>query len=83
VTATLQLTKQAVSLPTDTPTSTPEASTTTLPEGTAGTGSTASCTDSAVLLEDVTVPDNAQMQRGEKFTKTWRFKNNGKCNWSG
>jgi len=23
------------------------------------------------------------MQRGEKFTKTWRFKNNGKCNWSG
>jgi uncharacterized protein YkwD len=36
-----------------------------------------------VLLEDVTVPDNAQMQHGEKFTKTWRFKNNGKCNWTG
>jgi uncharacterized protein YkwD len=31
----------------------------------------------------VTVPDNAQMSKGQKFTKTWRFKNNGKCNWSG
>jgi uncharacterized protein YkwD len=36
-----------------------------------------------VLLEDVTVPDNSVMPRGGKFTKTWRFLNNGKCNWSG
>ena len=35
------------------------------------------------MIEDVTVPDNAQMTRGAKFTKTWRFVNNGKCNWSG
>jgi uncharacterized protein YkwD len=35
------------------------------------------------MIEDVTVPDNAQMTRGAKFTKTWRFMNNGKCNWSG
>jgi uncharacterized protein YkwD len=35
------------------------------------------------MIEDVTVPDNALMPRGEKFTKTWRFMNNGKCNWSG
>jgi uncharacterized protein YkwD len=35
------------------------------------------------MIEDVTVPDNAQMAKGQKFTKTWRFLNNGKCNWSG
>jgi len=88
VTSTLAPTKPGLSLPTDIPpTGTPDASTTTTPgtpDGTAGTTSAAgSCKDSAVLLEDVTVPDNAQMQRGEKFTKTWRFKNNGKCKWSG
>ena len=35
------------------------------------------------MIADVTVPDNAQMSKGETFTKTWRFLNNGKCNWSG
>ena len=35
------------------------------------------------MIQDVTVPDNAQMSKGQKFTKTWRFMNNGKCNWSG
>ncbi|HEX9332334.1 MAG TPA: NBR1-Ig-like domain-containing protein, partial [Anaerolineales bacterium] len=88
VTSTLPPTKPGLSLPTDVPsTSTPDASTTTTPgtpDGTAGTASAAgSCTDSAVLLEDVTVPDNAQMTRGAKFTKTWRFMNSGKCTWSG
>jgi uncharacterized protein YkwD len=35
------------------------------------------------MIEDVTVPDNTVMQKGQTFTKTWRFMNNGKCNWSG
>jgi uncharacterized protein YkwD len=35
------------------------------------------------MIEDVTVPDNAQMSKGETFTKTWRFMNNGKCKWTG
>jgi len=35
------------------------------------------------MIQDVTVPDNTLMPRGEKFTKTWQFMNNGKCNWSG
>ncbi len=88
VTSTLPPTKPGLSLPTDVPpTSTPDTSTTTTPgtpHGTAGTASGAgACKDSAVLLEDVTVPDNAQMTRGAKFTKTWRFMNSGKCNWSG
>jgi uncharacterized protein YkwD len=88
VTSTLPPTKPGLSLPTDVPpTSTPDASTTTTPgtpEGTAGAASSSGpCQDSAILLEDVTVPDNAQMTRGAKFTKTWRFMNNGKCKWSG
>jgi len=83
VTSTLPPTRPGLSLPTDLPpTSTPDPSTTTIPLGTASTAAT-DCKDSAVLLEDVTVPDNALMTRGEKFTKTWRFMNTGKCNWSG
>jgi uncharacterized protein YkwD len=35
------------------------------------------------MIEDVTVPDNAPMSKGQTFTKTWRFMNNGKCNWTG
>jgi uncharacterized protein YkwD len=90
VTSTLPPTKPGLSLPTDVPRTaaqTPDASTTTTPgtpDGTAGSvSSSGPCQDSTILLEDVTVPDNAQMTRGTKFTKTWRFMNNGKCNWSG
>jgi len=85
VTSTLPPTRPGLSLPTEVPptstASTPDASTTTTPGGTASAAG--SCKDSAVLLEDVTVPDNALMPRGGKFTKTWRFMNTGKCNWSG
>jgi uncharacterized protein YkwD len=42
-----------------------------------------SCQDSALMIADVTVPDDTQMSPGQTFTKTWRFMNNGKCNWSG
>lgn len=88
VTSTLPPTRPGLSVPTDIPpTSTLDMSTTTtpgMPDGTAGTDAVAGvCTDSAVMIEDVTVPDNAQMARGTKFTKTWRFMNNGKCNWTG
>ncbi len=41
------------------------------------------CTDSAVLLRDVTIPDGTQLQPGETFTKTWEFINNGTCPWYG
>src|SRR5687768_8223171 len=92
VTSTLPPTRPGLSLPTEIPptstASTLDPSTTTAPgtpdgTGTASTSSAGSCQDSAVLLEDVTVPDNAVMPRGGKFTKTWRFMNTGKCNWSG
>ena len=35
------------------------------------------------MIEDVTVPDNTVMTKGQQFTKTWRLLNNGKCDWSG
>ncbi len=82
ITSTLPPTNASLSLPTDTPTAlqTPDVSTAAV---TPDEASAAACKDSAILIEDVTVPDNAQMQYGQKFTKTWRFQNNGKCNWSG
>lgn len=90
VTSTLPPTRSGLSLPTDVPpTSTFDASTTTTPGAPDGTAATTSasaagaCQDSAILVQDVTVPDNAQMTRGAKFTKTWRFMNSGKCKWSG
>lgn len=43
----------------------------------------AACKDSAILVQDVTYPDNAHVTPGEKFTKTWKIQNNGKCKWSG
>lgn len=39
------------------------------------------CKVQAVLLEDVTIPDNTRVNAGEAFTKTWRFKNTGTCHW--
>ena len=39
------------------------------------------CKVLAVLLEDVTIPDNTRVTAGETFTKTWRFKNTGTCHW--
>ncbi len=92
ITSTLPPTRAGLSLPTDTPSpSTPDSSTTTTPGTPGGTGTAVTpgespgdaCQDSALMIADVTVPDDTQMSPGETFTKTWRFMNNGKCNWSG
>jgi uncharacterized protein YkwD len=40
------------------------------------------CKDAAVLLRDVTIPDDTQVKAGEKFTKTWEFQNTGTCPWT-
>ena len=39
------------------------------------------CIDAAVLLRDVTIPDDTQVKAGEKFIKTWEFHNTGTCPW--
>jgi hypothetical protein len=41
----------------------------------------ANCQDGAVLLRDVTIPDETVLKTGEKFTKTWEFQNMGTCPW--
>ena len=81
VTSTLPPTKALVLPSTVTP-ATPNAT------GTATTATLAAtappdCKVQAVLLEDVTIPDDTRIAAGETFTKTWRFKNTGTCHWTG
>jgi len=83
VTSTLPPTKQALTVPTQIP---PTGSPTSDPSttGTPGASSSSgSCRDSAILVEDVTYPDNAIVNAGETFTKTWQLQNVGTCTWTG
>ena len=41
----------------------------------------ANCTSAAILLRDVTIPDNTQVQAEEALIKTWEFQNAGTCSW--
>ncbi len=47
----------------------------------AGAGS--ACENKAAFYGDVTVPDDTPFQQGEKFTKTWKVRNEGTCAWQG
>ena len=81
VTSTLPPTKQGLTLPTAVP---PIASPTLNPLTPSPTAtSPAACRDSAILVEDVNIPDNTSVPRGQKFTKTWKFQNMGRCKWTG
>lgn len=82
VTSTLPPTRQALTVSTQMP---PTGSPTADPSrtGTPGASSSASCRDSAILVEDVTYPDNAIVNAGENFTKTWQLQNVGNCTWTG
>ena len=79
VTSTLPPTKQLVSLPSHTPAQ----ATGTAGAPTLDITAPPNCKDQAVLLEDVTIPDDTQMKAGESFTKTWKLKNTGTCPWTG
>jgi hypothetical protein len=83
------LTSTAAGLPTNTPTETetvaPMATSTvaasaTQPPPPTGGSAPAACLGLA-FVSDVTIPDNSKMTPGEKFTKTWRVRNNGTCAW--
>ncbi|HEX6033894.1 MAG TPA: NBR1-Ig-like domain-containing protein [Anaerolineales bacterium] len=76
VTSTLPPTRPGLTLPTDIP---PTASPTLDPSEPTPTPS---CRDSAIFVEDVTVPDNTRIEAGEKFTKTWKLQNTGSCTWT-
>jgi hypothetical protein len=39
------------------------------------------CED-ASYIKDVTIPDGTVLTPGESFTKTWKFRNTGSCNWT-
>jgi uncharacterized protein YraI len=41
------------------------------------------CSDAAVLVADITVPDNTQFTPNAGFVKTWRIRNSGTCSWDG
>ena len=77
VTSTLPPTKQGLALPTPLP------PTTTPTRDPSAPTPAPNCKDSAVFVEDVTIPDNTNLKPGEKFTKTWKLQNSGTCDWKG
>ncbi len=42
----------------------------------------ASCTDLAKFVDDITIPDDTQELPGQAFIKTWRLQNTGTCTWT-
>ena len=42
---------------------------------------TPTCTDSLTYLEDLSIPDGAQVAPGQPLDKRWRVHNSGTCNW--
>ncbi len=53
---------------------------TSTPLAAAPTGTAAACTDNAVFVADVTVPDGTLLAPGQTFNKIWRVRNTG-CDW--
>lgn len=41
-----------------------------------------SACDRATFMADVTVPDGTVFSPGQAFTKTWKFRNTGRCTWT-
>ena len=68
VTATMTL-PPASELPLSTPTESPDV---------AGEGG---CVLRASYVADVTIPDNAKLDKNQAFVKTWRIRNSGTCVW--
>jgi hypothetical protein len=81
-------TQTALAQPTETPTPTHTPTASPSPTSLQGAPTaasaaippTASCYGMA-FVSDVSIPDNTSMTPGQKFTKTWRVRNNGSCDW--
>jgi len=41
------------------------------------------CTMDADFVADITIPDGSEMEPDSSFTKTWRIRNSGTCDWDG
>jgi hypothetical protein len=79
------VTQTAAVLPTETPgppteTPVPTATVTPTPEDTP-TATPVIC-NNAIYVEDVTIPDETEVNPGQRFTKTWKVKNTGACGWT-
>lgn len=79
------VTQTAAALPTETPglpteTPAPAATVTPTPEDTP-TATQVIC-NNAIYVEDVTIPDETEINAGQRFTKTWKVKNTGACDWT-
>lgn len=66
--------------PSPTATSSPAVTNTAPVQATILVVPTSSC-NGLTFVADVTVPDNTKMSPGQKFTKTWKVKNSGTCDW--
>lgn len=40
------------------------------------------CSNEAIFVDDVTIPDGTEFSPGASFSKTWRVRNAGTCSWS-
>lgn len=67
--------------PTAAPTIAPVATQARFPTPTTDASAAFGCYN-ATLLADVTVPYGANYKPGDKFTKTWRIRNTGTCDWN-
>jgi len=61
----------------------PAASTTEASTGPAPATTEPPCTMNAAFVTDVTIPDGSEIAAGTDFTKTWRIRNSGTCDWDG
>jgi hypothetical protein len=68
-----------LSVATNTPLSIPTLPAATVPPAASATP----VCDQAQFVRDITIPDGSQIAPGASFTKTWRLRNAGACNWSG
>ncbi|MEK6753228.1 MAG: NBR1-Ig-like domain-containing protein [Chloroflexota bacterium] len=76
------LTETLVAVPTASPTPTVEPTVTPpLVTVTLAITATVNACYNLLYIEDVTIPDGAQMKPGEVFTKTWLVQNIGGCAW--
>ena len=71
---------QPINEETPSPTILPTATPYPLPSQATTTGIMLRC-DLAQFVQDVTIPDGYHLERSEKFTKVWRVKNVGSCDW--
>jgi hypothetical protein len=84
-TSPTMVTPEPSDTPTETATITPAPSDTTTPtqapSSATGTPLPSNCYQ-ASFVTDVTIPDGTAFNPGDTFTKTWRIKNSGVCQWN-